>query len=136
MDTTTLQVFSFVVTVFALIVIVRRFRPGGRMPVTFTSPDEESAVYQVALWAAKELNIRWGGPQLRYSFALYLSSANWIWMGSIPVAELALLRPFIDLMIAGKGPPQNLPAEYDDPRPETLRRFKERCKRSGYGRRL
>lgn len=51
-------------------------------------------------------------------------------MGSIPVEELAILHPFIDLIIDGKGPPLNQPAEYDD-RPEVLRKFKQRMQAEG-----
>jgi hypothetical protein len=102
----------------------------NRMPVTFKNLDEEAAVYQVSRWAAKQLDITPGDPRLRYSLWLWMYSANFNWLGSIPVAELTLLAPFINLVIDGKGPPPNLPPEYDN-RPETLSRFKRRMQAEG-----
>jgi hypothetical protein len=97
----------------------------NRMPVTFKNLDEEQQVYQTARWAAKQLDIKPGDPRLRYSLWLWMYSANFNWMGSIPAEELTLLAPFINLVIDGKGPPLKLPPEYDN-RPETLGRFKRR----------
>jgi hypothetical protein len=131
MGTASLHLISWVVTAFVLVVLFRRLRRGPPMPVTFKSLDEETAVYGVTRWATKQLDIKRGDLRLLYAQTLYLCSVNWSWMGSIPKAELAVLQPFIDLMIEGKGPPQNLPAEYDDPRPEILLRFKGRMKTEG-----
>jgi len=50
---------------------------------------------------------------------------------SITRADLAFLSPYIDEWIAGKALPQNLPAEYHDWRPDTLRSFKERMLKEG-----
>jgi hypothetical protein len=58
-------------------------------------------------------------------------SGTFNWTGRIPVEELAMLAPFIDLAIDGKGPPLNLPAEYEDWRPETLAAFKKRMQAEG-----
>jgi hypothetical protein len=96
------------------------------MPVKFKSLDEESTVYQVARWAAKELNKKPSDLELRHSLTLWAYSVQFNWMGSIPIEELRVLSPFIDRMIDGNGPPQNLPSDYTDWRPETLRRFKDR----------
>jgi hypothetical protein len=40
--------------------------------------------------------------------------------------DLDFLAPYIDGWINGNAPPQNLPAEYEDWRPDALRTFKER----------
>jgi len=97
-----------------------------RWPVRFKHLVEQEAVSFVAHWAARQLNMAPSDRRLRYSNSLSLLSVILNWRGSIPVEELALLAPFIDLVIDGQGPPQNLPADYDDTRPETLRRFKQR----------
>ena len=46
-------------------------------------------------------------------------------------AELAFLAPYIDEWIAGLAPPQNLPAEYPDERPDELRALKVRMQKEG-----
>ena len=45
--------------------------------------------------------------------------------------DLEFLAPYIDEWIAGQAPPQNLPAEYPDERPERMRALKERMQREG-----
>ena len=45
--------------------------------------------------------------------------------------DLDFLAPYIDEWIAGQAPPQNLPAEYPDERPEQLRALKERMQKEG-----
>jgi hypothetical protein len=101
-----------------------------RMPVRFRGLDEHHIIKGVAHWAAKELPLEKGDTRLFHS--LYISPFSVVsWMASIPAEELAILAPFIDRMIEGKGPPLNLPAEYKDTRPETLRRFKERMQAQG-----
>lgn len=117
-----------VLLVGAVVWVALAFVRSMRMPVTFKSLDEQRLIYSVALWAAKELNKKPGDGQLRYSLNLWAYSVNYCWMGSIPVDELRILSPFIDLMINGKGPPQNLPNEYKDERPDMLTRFKDRMK--------
>ena len=102
-----------------------------RWPVRFKHLVEQEAVSFVAHWAARQLNMAPSDRRLRYSNSLSLLSVILNWRGSIPVEELALLAPFIDLVIDGQGPPQNLPADYDDTRPETLRRFKQRMQSEG-----
>lgn len=66
-----------------------------------------------------------------YGFTFGLSR-----MGKIPVEELAVVSPFIDLIIDAKGPQPNLPPEYSqeeylEPRRETLRQFKKRMEAEG-----
>ena len=50
---------------------------------------------------------------------------------SISRDDLEFLAPYIDEWIAGRAPPQNLPAEYPDERPEQLRVLKERMQQEG-----
>ena len=121
MDKTLLAVLAVAAICSALIVGSKH-----RWPVRFKHLVEQEAVSFVAHWAAIQLNMAPGDRRLRYSKSLSLLSVILDWRGSIPVEELALLAPFIDLVIDGQGPPQNLPADYDDTRPETLRRFKQR----------
>jgi hypothetical protein len=45
--------------------------------------------------------------------------------------DLVFLAPYIDDWINEQAPPQNLPAEYWDWRPEALRAFKERMQQEG-----
>jgi hypothetical protein len=126
----------FIVIVAALAVAILwggiAFQRSMRLAVTFTSLQEERTIYGVALWATKDHNkespglFTGGWRELRYALSLWNYSVNFSWMGSIPVEELRILSPFIDRMIEGKGPPQNLPNEYKDERPETLKRFKDR----------
>jgi hypothetical protein len=107
------------------------FLSATRMPVRFRNLDEQREIYNVARWAANELNTEPSRQRLRYSLSLWAYSAKFNWLGSIPVEELAILGSFIDRTIDGKGPPLNLPPEYDDTRPEVLRRFKKRMEAEG-----
>jgi hypothetical protein len=50
---------------------------------------------------------------------------------SISRDDLEFLAPYIEEWIAGQAPPQNLPAEYPDERPEELRALKERMQKEG-----
>lgn len=107
-----------------------------QMPVTFKNLSEERAVCEAAFWAAKQMNIKLGDPRLRYSLQLPAYTYGYNWMGSIPVEELVLLSPFIDLIIDGKGPRLNMPPEYDQeeylgPSRETLKQFKKRMQAEG-----
>jgi hypothetical protein len=102
-----------------------------RMPVTFKNLDEERAVYDAAYWAERELNLGRKDRRLLYSRAIWVHLYGYSWMGSIPVAELAILAPFINRIIDGKGPPLNLPAEYEDIRPKILGQFKKRMEAEG-----
>jgi hypothetical protein len=43
--------------------------------------------------------------------------------------DLEFLAPYIEEWIAGQAPPQNLPAEYPDERPEELRALRERMQK-------
>jgi hypothetical protein len=50
---------------------------------------------------------------------------------SISQDDLNFLAPYIDDWIAGNAPPQNLPAEYPDERPDQLRAMKHRLQNDG-----
>jgi hypothetical protein len=115
------------VLIFIALIVARTSR--SRMLVKFKNLDEQDAFYGVARWASEQLSLRPGDVRVRTSLNLW--SYNLSWRGRIPTEELNFLSPFIDLMIEGKGPRPNLPAEYEDSRPETLRRFKERMQSEG-----
>jgi hypothetical protein len=61
----------------------------------------------------------------------HLYSPNFPWRRSLSSEDLGALAPYIDEWIAGKAPPQDLPAEYEDWRPQALQAFKERMLREG-----
>lgn len=92
------------------------------------SSDEERAIYGAAIWAAKQLDIKPGDSRLRYSLMLWVYSSYFNSTGSIPVEELSLLGPFIDLIIEGKAPPLN---QYYNTSPAILRPFKDRMQVEG-----
>lgn len=46
--------------------------------------------------------------------------------------DLAFLAPYIEDWIAGQAPPQNLPADYPDERPDQLRALKRRTQNEGF----
>jgi hypothetical protein len=75
-----------------------------RFPVTFKSVKEEKAVYRVACWADKELKLKQGESKLAYSLMLGAWTFSLNRGGRIPLEELAVLSPFIDLTIDGKKP--------------------------------
>ena len=120
----------FIVTA-AIVACALALQATTRKPVTFKNLDEEQKVYGAARWAAKQLNMKSSDSRLRYSLLLWIYAVDFSWLGSIPVEELALLAPFIDMIIDGKGPPINQPPEYDDTRPEILGRFKKRMQDEG-----
>jgi hypothetical protein len=109
-----------------------------RFPVTFKSLKEEKAVFSVALWADKELKLKQGESKLGFSLML----PTWIYSlnrgGRIPLEELAVLSPFIDLTIDGKKPHRTPQVGYEysqqemlEQQIETLRRFKTRMQAEG-----
>jgi hypothetical protein len=103
----------------------------NRLPVRFRSFYELNEIYGVARWAAKELALTEGDTRLFHSLNLFVYSLYGYWASSIPIEELALLAPFIDRIIDGKGPLLNLPMEYEVQRRETLQRFKRRMEAGG-----
>jgi hypothetical protein len=105
-------------------------RARRRLPVTFRSFDEANAVGAVAVWARQQ--IKNGDPRRNAINWLNLYFPIPLSIQRISRADIALLAPFIDEFIAGRGPPLNLPAEYDDWRPAALREFKARMQREGF----
>jgi len=114
-------------------IFIATARYAARMPVKFKTLDEQSDIIAVAYWAQKTGNI--DSKRLRYSITLDLATSAATGpitlKGSIPVEELAILAPWIDRVIDGKGPPRNLPPEYVDRRPVILGEFKKRMQDEG-----
>jgi hypothetical protein len=111
-------------------------------PVRLTS-DEFDTIVGVANYALKQL----GRPKLSSfapadgllrSVSEVLTNDFFNPLGFLPFRrlisreDLEFLAPYIDEWIAGQAPPQNLPAEYPDERPEQLRALKERMQREGF----
>ena len=120
--------------VIILVVAVRRKGPQPQLPVQLKSFDEIECVSGAAAWATRRLGDEKASRELRRVNGIRFSS----WFGTplpylvrLPQAELAVLSPFIDAMIEGRGPPLNLPPEYDDYRPRVLAAFKARMKSEG-----
>ena len=59
---------------------------------------------------------------------------NYSWMGRIPVSELVILQPFIDLVIDGKGPRKSFPANTTILALKFLADSRSACRRRGFGR--
>jgi hypothetical protein len=103
-----------------------------KLPVSFTSLDELSAVAGVAKWARQRFDR--GDPRRTAIDQTwwYLARFDFTRMGArISAQEIALLAPFIDQVIAGEGPPPFLSAEYGDDRPALLGAFKARMQTEG-----
>jgi hypothetical protein len=126
-----LTLFGGIIIGLALIVAFIAPLKSKRRPVTFKTLDEEAAVSVVAWWAAQQLNIKSDDPQLLYSLQPWIYPWFLNWEGRIPIKELALLAPFIDLAINGKLPPLNQPADQEDWRPAALAAFKKRMQAEG-----
>jgi len=121
---------TMAVVVLGLTIVAKR----GILPVGFESMRECAHVRFTARWASRQvgpqdpryrpllsLNLRLGGFPIQGFYFLYYISRR----------DLEILAPFIDEMIEGKGPPLNLPAEYEDERPATLAKFKTRMQQEG-----
>jgi hypothetical protein len=119
----------FAVVGFILVVIVGGFRQQRRMLVRMKGYDEVGCVFDVVLWASRDPAIR---SKLPYANALRIAvPLSLRWWARLPQTELAVLAPFIDAVIEGRGPPLNLPPEYEDYRPRVLDAFKSRMKSEG-----
>jgi hypothetical protein len=116
-------------------------RSGVDRPVRLTS-DEFDTIVGVANYALKRL----GRPNLLKSIpadgllrsvieVLRYDMINPLgflpFRRSISRDDLEFLAPYIEEWIAGQAPPQNLPAEYPDERPDQLRALKERMRKDG-----
>ena len=95
--------------------------------------DEVGLIVDIARYAQKQLEdppVFPDGNLLRS--VIEMRAANRAAFAVIPMrrsisrADLRFLAPYTDEWIAGKAPPQNLPAESYDWRPDALRSFKER----------
>jgi hypothetical protein len=100
-----------------------------RSRIWFKTLDEVSVIKELMYWAAAQVS---GPISHRLRAGAFMISINSIAsMQSISREELAVLAPFIDDWIAGKLPPQNLPAEYEDYRPSVLLAFRQRLQSEG-----
>jgi len=115
---------TFLVAVAALVVIVRRRRAG----IGFKTLDEVAVVQELIFWAADKVPAE---RRTQFRFGSTLMPRGIVALQSITRVELAILAPYIDEWIAGKLPPQNLPAEYVDIRPRVLLGFKQRLPSEG-----
>lgn len=103
------------------------------LPVSFKSMDEFDAVGSIVRWASQQIP-RDDGRQQALSTMRFLLVYSWsvvYRLRRISRSDLAVLAPFIDQVIEGKGPPLNLPAEYEDWRPALLSNFKARMQVEG-----
>lgn len=107
----------------------------GPLPVKFESFDELNSVADVCRWAQQQFER--DDPRCK-AFAVvlvHLQAATYFF--SVPFTvrisaqDLALLAPFIDQSVEGKGPPSARSAEYEDWRPAALKGFKARMQREG-----
>jgi hypothetical protein len=106
----------------ALVWLIRR-----RSGIGFKTLDEVAVVQELMRWvAARETERR-----RRLLLKTVLIPRNIVALQSISREELEVLAPYIDEWIAGRLPPQNLPAEYEDFRPRTLLAFKQRLQSQG-----
>jgi hypothetical protein len=97
--------------------------------IWFKTLDEVSVMKELMYWAAPKVP---APMSLRLQVRSFMISANGIAsLQSITREELAILAPYIDEWIAGKLPPQNLPAEYEDWRPRVLLALKQRLQSEG-----
>jgi hypothetical protein len=95
--------------------------------------DEVGLIESVANYAMKKLGQpsvpRWVPPGGRLRSVAEMRTMNFrlpLVRSSISQEDLQFLAPYIDEWINGHAPPQNLPAEYWDWRPDALKAFKER----------
>jgi hypothetical protein len=124
----------FIVVLLIVIILITRGRKGPRLPIQLKSFDEIDCVCGAAAWATGRLGNEEANRKLPHTNGIRMSS----WFGTplpylvrLPQAELAILAPFIDAIIEGRGPPLNLPSEYEDYRPRVLAAFKARMKAEG-----
>ena len=127
-------IFAVVAMVYFLVTEARRAPPDKSVKL---SNDEFSTLVGVARYALKKLGRPTpGGLTDLQSMDRYLQSDMFnpisaLFPRYISRAELAFLAPYIDDWIVGHAPPQNLPAEYPDERPDQLRALKQRMQQRG-----
>lgn len=100
--------------------------------------DEVDLIELVANDAMKRLGQRpvplWVPPGGRLRSVAEMKAMNFrlpLIRSSISREDLEFLAPYIDDWINGHAPPQNLPAEYWDWRPDALKAFKDRMQTQG-----
>jgi hypothetical protein len=118
---TTLQVLG----VAGLIAALAWTAFGRGHQIRFKTFDEVAVVKELMFWAAQQ-QLPDHERRILAAKAAMLRPRELVALQSISHEELAILVPFIDEWIAGKAPPQDLPAEYEDYRPRTLLAFKQR----------
>ena len=91
--------------------------------------DQAAVLKELMFWAAPKIPGRTG--QLIKAQAFSVTTYDIAALQSVSREHLAILVPYIDEWIAGKLPPQNLPAEYEDYRPRVLLAFKQRLQSEG-----
>jgi hypothetical protein len=122
--------FSFGIVGLGAYAFARRLRS----PVKFKSFDEMEAVRAAALWARQQIGPADPRKDAINTLFLYFGGNDLLgvpYFHGLSKKEIELLAPFIEDYIAGRGPRQNLPAEYEDWRPAALRNFKARMKAEG-----
>jgi hypothetical protein len=100
----------------------------GPTPVKLTSCDELNAISDTVVWAQRQVgpdDPRRKGIAFLY---VYMVGTTFPFAVRLSTKDLEVLAPFIDKFIEGKGPPLNLPSEYEDWRPAVLSDFKARMK--------
>jgi hypothetical protein len=104
-----------------------------KLPVRFASNSELTEVARVAGWAQKRCDRSDARRQAIAAIWSYLSMYMTLPRFGVRISaqDLAVLAPFIDQVIAGKGPPPILSAEYEDTRPATLGTFRARMQAEG-----
>lgn len=116
------------IVLLVLIAIFMGVRRERRMLVRVKGYDEVTCLLEVVAWASRDPAIR---AKLPHANSVRLSSIYLKWRARLPLAELIILAPFIDTAIEGRGPPLNLPLEYEDYRPRVLAAFKSRMQSEG-----
>jgi hypothetical protein len=120
--------FSIGVLVLGVYALAKHLRLPGR----FKSLDEITVIIGVSNWARKQIGA--DDPRrkdiIRAHNYLWVMNGNMVpaFLARISAQDLKVLAPFIEKVIEGKGPPWNMPAEYEDNRPALLSAFKARMK--------
>lgn len=131
---TLIPIVAGVIAAIALAVFAARVR--ASQPVRFKTFDEVGSVDDVVVWASKQIpaDDRRRSALDMLSIKISPPSSSGLTppsLVSMSVEDLALAAPFIDECIAGRGPPLNMPAEYEDWRPAALAAFKARMQAEG-----
>jgi hypothetical protein len=129
-----IPIVASVIAVVALAVLAVRVR--ANQPVRFKTFDELGSLTDVVIWAGKQVA---ADDRRRRPLGVLLVKISPPSSGGLTppslvgmsADDLALVAPFIDQCIAGKGPPLNMPAEYWDWRPAALAAFKARMQAEG-----